>query len=216
MIRTVCLAAALSTYGVVAAADQFYVAARAGYQQTSETDFSVLGLGVENEYEGGYALAGAAGYEFTKIAPGIDLRTELEIGYTRSNIDAHTITGLGTFSGASAFGRTETVTGTVNLFGDYAVTDALEVFLGGGVGIASTSFDDHGVAGVGVVMNDDTIGFAYHIGAGIAYDFPGPLTAELSYRFAGTTGGEITAIDGSSSDLDTTAHMVLAGVRIGF
>jgi opacity protein-like surface antigen len=191
----------------------YYIAVRGGAVFTQDTDFEVLGLNVENQYdEPGYFISGAVGASMAGL--GLDgFRGELEVGYFQSDIDAHDVEALGLFEGDDAFGETSGIYGLVNVFYDFKGFGSVTPFLGAGIGAASVEFDGHGVTPVGVVMDDDDVGFAYQLSAGANIALSKEIDLELGYRFLGVTGLELEAVDGTASDIDVENHVVYGGLR---
>jgi opacity protein-like surface antigen len=145
---------------------------------------------------------------------GLDgFRGELEVGYFQSDIDAHDIEVLGFFDGDDAFGETAGIYGLVNVFYDFKGFGGITPFVGAGIGAASVDFDGHGVDAIGVVMDDDDVGFAYQLSAGANISLSKEIDLELGYRFLGVTGLELEAVDGTASDVDIENHVVYGGLR---
>jgi opacity protein-like surface antigen len=198
---------------IVEAAPSWYIAARVGAAFPEDTDFGVLGTTVTNEYNTGFVGGLAVGTQFN--LGGLTPRGELEVGYMSSGIDAHTIAGVGTVTGDDAFGDTNVIYGLANVYLDLG-SGPLKPFIGGGIGIGHVDFDGHGVTGVGTAMDDSGTGFAWQIGGGVSYAFNDQLTAEVGYRYFNVDGVNLTAVDGTESDVDVRAHQVMVGLRYAF
>jgi opacity protein-like surface antigen len=200
---------------VAVASSSFYVSIRGGATFAQDTDFDVLGLNVENEYEDvGFMVSGAFGKSFAGWGGGMGgLRGEIEIGYLRNDIDAHDVEVLGRFSGSDAFGETSAVFGLVNLYYDFNPLGRFKPFVGAGIGVAKVDFDGHGVSAVGVVMDDSDTAFAFQLSAGTHISLSESVDLELGYRFLGLHGAELEAVDGTSSDVDVNNHIIYGGLR---
>lgn len=193
-------------------ASPFYFALRGGVTFTDDTDFGALGTTIDNGYDDvGYNFSGAIGYDLGGMFMR-GLRAELELGYLESDIDSHNVGGVN-FSGPDAFGSTSVFYGFASLYYDFNTGSRFRPYIGGGIGAAEVSFDGHGVTGVNPALDDDDIGFAYHLSAGLNFDVAPRTTLELGYRFIGTTGAELTAVDGTESEFDVNNHAIMLGVR---
>lgn len=197
--------------------DDVYVGVKGGVSFFDDTDFDIGGGGtnVENEYENGFTASVVVGKEYDLTNSPVDLRAEIELNYSAADIDTHTVGGTGV-SSSDSFGDTTTFAGFVNGYVDYEVAPRVDLFAGGGVGYGNVDFDGHGVTGPGVVMDDDAGAFAYHLDAGVAYDVTENVTLEASYRYQSFVGAELTATDGTDSDIDLDSHNLLVGLRYKF
>lgn len=192
---------------------KFYLAVRGGISFPEETDFNALGLNIENEYSTGYFIGGAAGINNLLGVPG--LRGDIEIGYTETDVDSHNVGGVN-FSGANAFGSTSLTYGLASIYYDFNTGTIVKPFIGAGGGIAQVDFDNHGVSAVGTVLSSSETAYAFHITAGANVEITKDLNFELAYRYLGTTGAELTAVDGTKTDVDTGDHQIMFGLRRSF
>jgi len=103
----------------------------------------------------------------------------------------------------------------VNAYVDFG-SGALKPYIGAGAGVGSVEFDNHGVSAVGTALDDSGTGLAWQIGAGVSYAFSEQTTLELGYRYFNVDSVELTAVDGTSSDVDVRAHQVMVGLRYAF
>lgn len=191
----------------------WYIAGRIGAAFPEDTEFGVLGTTVTNEYDTGLVGGVAVGTQFD--LGGFRPRAELEVGYMSSSIDSHVVGGVGTFSGADAFGDTNVIYGLANAYLDFG-SGPLKPYIGAGLGFGHVDFDNHGVSAVGTAMDDSGTGLAWQIGAGVSYAFSEQMTVELGYRFFNVESVELTAVDGTNSDVDVRAHQVMLGIRYAF
>ncbi|MBX9925168.1 MAG: outer membrane beta-barrel protein [Hyphomicrobiaceae bacterium] len=192
---------------------KFYLAARGGLTFPEDTDFNTLGLGVTNEYELGYFFSGAAGLSNLAGVPG--LRGEIEIGYSQADVESHNVGGA-KFTGGNAFGRTALTYGLASLYYDFNTGTIVRPFIGAGGGIADVSFENHGVTGIGTLLDSSDTAYAYHITAGANVEITKSLNFELAYRYLGTTGAELTARNGTKTEVDTGDHQIMFGLRQSF
>lgn len=202
-----------------------YIAARlsAAFADDTNFDLTVVDTNVINEYKDISAIGGLAiGYRFTDI-----FSAELEIGTGQQKIEAHTITALpARLDGNNAFGETKLTYGLINIAAEYDTGLAVRPYLSAGLGIAQAEFENHGVtlaAAVGplpagdlTVMNDKDRSLAYQIGAGIVVDITDKIGLEAGYRYFAVDDIELTAVDGTVSDITIEQHQALFGVRYSF
>ncbi|MEM1371567.1 MAG: outer membrane beta-barrel protein [Pseudomonadota bacterium] len=193
----------------------YYATVRGAITFPDDTSFSVLGLNVDNDYDTGFAIGGAFGLNLYETSA-LRLRGDLEFGYNEADIDAHTITTLGTFSGDAAFGSTSVFYGLANLVLDIKTGTPFTPYISAGGGFGNVDFDGHGVSATGVVLDDSDTGYAFQAGAGLAYDFGTGLSLDVGYRYFGVFDIELEAIDGSNSSTDIQDHQILIGLRQSF
>jgi opacity protein-like surface antigen len=192
---------------------KFYLALRGGLAFPDDTDFNALGLNIENEYQTGYFVSGAAGINNVFGMRG--LRGELELGYSSSDVDSHTVGGT-KFTGNAAFGSTNMTYGLASLYYDFNIGSIVKPFIGAGGGIADVDFDNHGVSATGTVLSSNETAYAYHLTAGANVEITQDLNFELAYRYLGTTGAELTSVNGTKTEVDTGDHQIMFGLRRSF
>lgn len=192
----------------------WYIAARIGAAFAEDTQFSTLGTTVDTEYDPGYNLAMAVGYTFRTDSP-ISFRTEAELGYMVLEADQHQVAGLGTFSGGAADGEASAIVGLANAYVDYEL-GTFTPFVSAGIGYANLELDNFGTTPTGQVLDTDGDGVAWQIGVGTAYAVSDTLNIDLGYRYSGIEDVSVTAVDGTSSDLDFRNHQVTIGIRKAF
>lgn len=184
---------------------RYYLAVRGGVTFPDNTDFNTATLGFSSEYETGYSISGAAGISGLLGVRG--LRGEIEIGYNSADVESRNV---------GTFGRTDVTFGLASVYYDFDTGSFLRPFIGAGVGIADVNFDNHGISGVGVVLDDNSTAFAYHLTGGVNMRLSDSLNLELAYRYFGTAGAELTARDGTRNDIDVSDHQILVGLRQSF
>ncbi|MEM9733245.1 MAG: outer membrane beta-barrel protein [Pseudomonadota bacterium] len=192
----------------------YYAAARIGAAFEAESSFRVLGTSVSNAYDPGYNLSAALGYSFNPTGL-LGFRAEAELGYTSLDIDSHTVTGLGKFSGGDATGDASAVYGLANGYVDYSL-GTITPFISAGVGYGQVDLSQQGVTPTGVVMNDSGGGLAWQVGAGAAFAVTDSVTVDLGYRFFKVQDVGLSAVDGTRSDVDLESHQINLGIRKAF
>jgi len=189
------------------AADGVYISGNAGAQILNDSDLTssaVPGVTVEAEYDTGYVLTAALGFNFGNFDAG-NVRVEVEGSYRESEIDTLSSSGLSVPASAevSAF----SIMG--NVFFDIKTNSALNPYVGGGIGIAMIDVDTFSIVGVAIPGKEDDDVFAYQLGGGIGYAVNDKVTIDLGYRYFATTDPEfglVTAEYGS--------HTIIAGLRL--
>lgn len=156
--------------------------------------------GAGDDFELGFIVSAMAGVNLDKLADGVVLRPELEIGYFSASFDDDLDDG--DVSGFFGF---------VNLFGDLPVSDDLAIIVGGGVGAGHIDFDADTPAGL---SGDDTA-FGYNLTAGLGYAVDEDVTIELLYRYVSFIDVEASNAFGSVEN-DVSGHVVMLGVRAEF
>ncbi|MEM0900204.1 MAG: outer membrane beta-barrel protein [Pseudomonadota bacterium] len=202
-----------------------YIAARISGAFTDDTAFglSVVATDIVNGYDDpGIAGSLAVGYRFNN-----SFAAELEVGAGEQDIDAHTLTAIDTtLSGDNAFGTTKFTYGLIN---GSLMVDTGTIFtpyVSAGLGIADVEFENHGVelaAAVGplgpgsvTAMDDSDTAFAYQIGFGSLIDVTDKIGLELGYRYFSVSDVELTAVDGTETDVDLDQHQLSFGIRYSF
>lgn len=193
----------------------FYLAIRGGIAFPEDTEFGALATTITNSYDDGYFVGGAAGMDLGRFGA-FQLRGDIEAGYRQADIDSHNVGGLGTFSGADAFGETSVTYGLANLYADFDTGSFLKPYISAGGGIGHVDFDNHGVTGVGTALSESGTGYAFQAGAGVSMDVGNGFDLEVGYRYFAVYDVELTAADGTTSDVDVEDHQILFGLRKSF
>jgi len=169
-------------------------------------------LSVENEFDTGYALAGAVGYDY-----GNGFRLEGELSYRQADIDKFTTISAGGTS--VSLGNGLAGSGDLGVFGllangayDFDIGSDFRPYLMGGFGIAKVSVNDAKVLGVDLADDDDTV-FAYQIGVGVNYAFYDGMAIDVGYRYFGTADPTLTDASGGEFDGEVSTHNFMIGMR---
>jgi len=153
----------------------------------------------------------AVGYYLSQLDSRIPLRAEIEYA-ARSNVRAswnksfHT--GLRKFD---ALFNVQTL--QTNVYWDIDAGTVFKPFVGGGMGI-SFIYADYKSEGNPSYSNSTT-GFAWNVGAGVAYDINDSITVDLAYRFAGYGHAEAKTQYNTTKNY-MTANEFLLGLRLNF
>ncbi|MEM1284552.1 MAG: outer membrane beta-barrel protein [Pseudomonadota bacterium] len=193
----------------------FYVGARGGVVLANDSEFTITGPDlVENAYEMGYGGYGFIGFELPDLYWGAGLRLEGEVGLIHLDVETHTVGGTER-SEDDSFGSTEAIAGFLNAYVDFG-NGGLRPFIGGGVGVARVTFDDHGVTGALGVMDDAGNAFAWQIMAGASVHLTDAVSLEGMVRHQSVMDVELVSSTGPTSDIDLSSTQVLFGARYHF
>ena len=189
----------------------WYVALRGGAAFADDTSFGVLGTDVNTSYDTGPFVAGAVGYQFNNTG----LRVEGELGYLENSVDTHDVGGVA-FANDDATGDTSAFFGLASVYYDLPFNSPIRPFVGGGIGAADVSFENHGTSATGTVLDDSNTAFAWHLTAGVNYDISPNMALEVGYRYMEFDGIDVTATDGTASTIDASNNIVFAGLKYRF
>lgn len=200
---------------------RFYVSAFAGANFIDDVVLRGLVGGnpqtVELNFDTGYTIGGAIGYNYGIIGNNVGLRAELELSYSDSDIDQIFFSGNGAAAEINVGGDFSSTNLFVNALFDLPElgTDLITPYAGAGIGVAFT--DLNAIYGPGVVLDSSEENFAAQaiIGASVSATENVDLFVEGRYtrifdletpRFAPT--GALTGV--IEDDVDTY------GVNVGF
>ena len=211
--------AALFPTAVSAQSQQgFYGGFSGGGNFVEDSDLDVLGsVNVDNEYETGWAISGALGYDYGKVWRFGGLRSEIELSYRENDIDTHRVAALGGDQPGST-GEVSTFAIMLNGMHDFDTGTAFTPYVGGGIGYAWNDLSDYGIAAIPNVLDDDDSGFAWQLIAGVGYAFTPRATVTLDYRYF-STEADVTssaATGRTSSDVELDSHTIMLGLRYQF
>lgn len=215
------LAMSLVAYAMPAnAANDWYVSGNLGVsslQEASLTDtFTGGSITADVDFDTGYGLSGAIGHAWGPF------RLEGELSYRKNDLDQIDVKTL-TIAGVvfTALG-TATLGGDTSSFGfmangyyDFDTGGNWVPFVMAGIGGAKINLDVTSVGGVAVTYDESDTVFAYQAGAGLGYKFSPTTTANLQYRFFGTS--DPTFDDGVDKiDSEYRSHNFWVGITQRF
>ena len=197
-------------------ASPWYVGGRLGGAFTSDSEFGAFGDDVVARYaQPGFFGSAMFGYDMATLPGTSGFRIEGELAYLRSNVDRLDVGGS-VAEGAAVDGDARAWVGLVNAYYDIPMSTGLSVFLGGGLGVANLALDDHSASGSGLLMDDSSSAFAWHLTSGVSVALGSSTELELGYRYLNLDGAELTATDGTTTTVDSTDHLVFMGLRQRF
>ena len=185
-----------------AVADNWYMNGNLGAVWLLDSDISQSG-GITGtaEYDTGFGITGALGYDFGKF------RLEGELGYRINDYDK-----------VGASGQSKVNTGgdvtewnlMVNGYYDVKTKTQFTPYIGGGIGAAFVNTSAVNAGGITIPSDDDS-GFAYQVIAGVAYSLADVWMAQLEYRFMGMEDPKF-----GSTKSEYMSHNLFVGIRFNF
>ena len=184
------------------AAAQWYVEGQAGAALPGDSELDGNTFDVDAEIDPGLAGLLTIGYDYDSL-----FRTGLELGYRQGDIDK--------VGGVDGSGDVDVLSAMINIFYDFDIGQAgLEPFVGLGFGAAQVDADAVNPVNGGTI-NDDDIGLAGQVLAGLAYNISDTLALTGTYSYLYVPSLEFS-FNGSDVDSDYSAHTVLIGLRYSF
>ena len=188
-----------------------YFEIRGGLVSLSDSDLSNPAFsGVEAEFDNGFGIEGAVGYEHRS-----GFRGELAVGYRNNDFDDLSVAGISFSSaGINVGGQVESLSVMGNGYYAFDVGGGFRPFIGAGLGVAFLDAElELSVPGFGVASasDDDTV-FAYQGIAGIEYEIPtdtATIALGVRYSYFATTDPDFGGIEAEYG-----THNVMVGVRI--
>jgi opacity protein-like surface antigen len=210
MILAVCLG---SLVAAQVQAGGWYGRGFAGYTHANDTD---LISNVNLEFEPGFNVGGALGYNWGLMSQGIGLRYEAEFMYRDTNVDKILIGGS-PIANRSKSGSASTVSGMANLLFDIMPGQMLSPYVGGGIGWADLSLD-RVRSGTQTVVNDSEGVFAYQALVGLNYDFNPKWGMTAEYRYFATENAKFNVLPpgGFNGNSLYGSHNISLGVKYNF
>jgi outer membrane protein OmpA-like peptidoglycan-associated protein len=213
-LRTALLAAtSLALASTTAsAAEGWYMSVGAGWNWLEDADYSVVGSGSnyagQNEYESGYIVAGAVGYDWGRW------RAEFEVAYRDNNIDCVS-TGTG-----SCFGLTTSNDGVwefsqmVNVLYDIPLGGRFSASVGAGVGGVLVVADEGIINWPGVAPKLDDYVVAGQLIAQLGYQLSDRWQLYADYRYLLADDPESFSPPAvSTATWEKSDHSVMLGLR---
>jgi OOP family OmpA-OmpF porin len=198
-----------------------YGALSGGVSFNSHVDYSgssaLLNANGSIKLSPGFGVLGAVGYQWRN-----GFAVEAEAGYRRMGAD----TLGGTFNvpslGVTVVAANVPIGGNVDALsfmanGRYGIEidGGLTPFILAGAGVARTGANNISVTGITILDDTDWV-FAYQAGAGVNVALGGPFSAEVAYRFFGTSKPKFSAADGTPVKTNFKNHSVFLTLKYAF
>jgi len=187
--------------------DSWYFELRGGLNYLTDSDITVSGTpgSIEAEFDAGYAVQGAVGYEHSS-----GFRGELELGYRDNSLDAFQSGGVTIPAGTLGLDwEVSALTVMANGYYAFDTGTGFKPFIGAGVGAA---FLDAEASILGLSGSEDSTEFAYQGIVGIEYEIPtDSMTVGLGIRYVyfATSDPDFDGVE-----TEYSSHNVLAGIRL--
>jgi opacity protein-like surface antigen len=189
-----------------------YVDLRGGLTSLSDSDLTdpaLPGISGEAEFDNGFGIEGAVGYEHPS-----GFRVELALGYRNNDFDDVSVAGISASSaGVNVGGQVEALSVMANGYAAFDVGGGFKPFIGAGVGVAFLDAElELSVPGFAVTASDDDTVFAYQGIAGVEYEIPTDMaTIALGVRYSYFATADP---DFGGTEAEYGTHNVMVGVRI--
>lgn len=184
---------------------RFYLSGWGGLSGQSSKDLDFQAGNVDVEYNNGYVVGAAAGYDFGPA------RLELEYSYRNNDIDKLEILSVEVNEGGNMEIEAFMINGYYDFY-NYGMSTPY-VMIGGGW--ADVTMDGVKANGVTIVDDDDNV-WAAQAGVGVQIALNRNLAIDVGYRFFMTDDPEFKAPDGTKVDTDVQNHVGMIGLTFMF
>jgi opacity protein-like surface antigen len=222
-------------YAPEAAGPSWYISVFGGWSLPDDIDLSfattfpsIQEFSAEVDIDNGFLVGLAVGAQVNDW-----MRGELEVSghWHDAGGEAAFVTFGSPIPATDAFdlnGDVDTRFLLANVWFDVPIGEKIRPYLGGGVGVGRLDIDVRGtdptpLDASAVAIDDADWGFAYQLGAGLAFDLTPHMAVDIGYRFKRIHDVEpeleIAAsflLTGASSEVNYTSHNLLLGLRFGF
>ena len=197
----------------------WYVSIFGGWSLPDDLDVDFVGLSSTElsgsiDLDNGFMAGIAAGGRFTPW-----LRADVELSGHWHDINGEEVfeTSGGSSLSYDLEGDVNALFVLANLWIDFPVGEMIRPYIGGGAGIGRLDADISTTSGSSVIDDSDW-GFAYQLGAGIAFDLTPNMVVDVGYRFKAINAElEVDTVPTTSdTDADYRSHNLLVGLRFEF
>lgn len=179
-----------------------YFSGQLGVSFLTDSDWAEPGYTETYQFDPGFATSFASGARF-----GI-FRIEGEVGYQTNDMDKIKVcSGGDCFTDSFSTGDMSALSFLGNFYIDFINASPVTPFITAGMGVARVEANDLGGPGYDY---DDT-GFAYQVGAGLAFAVNPNLTIDLKYRYFATEDNDF-----EGANVKFASHNVYGGLRFTF
>ncbi len=213
-ITALVLVCALMAPGISSAYQGFYLTPKFLMTDqntgTLERSGGLRGFGLDNYSQFTLGGALAAGYDFWPMYM-VPVRVDVELAL-RGNSEVGEDGPVG--SSKMTFNSTTLL---LSAYYDFHNATAFTPYVGAGLGMAFNYLggDLHEYGGASGSVDDRTTNFAWHVGAGVAYNFTDNMAVDLSYRYLDLGYTEVS-MGGNTVGIRPYNHEVGLGLRFGF
>ena len=201
--------------------DSWYIGAEFGSMLVEDSEFDVNDGASTHEvnHDYGFDGGGYVGYDFGGF------RLEAEVSYRQADLDSVEAgpTGLPVGGGVVAPAGIYTVGGDASALSfmlngllDFGDDDGLQGYVGGGIGVARTSYEVTPFANFSSTVDDSDSGLAYQALAGIRAPLTDSIDVGLRYRFFRATEVELVDLGGNTLEDDFTSHSLMGTLEFNF
>jgi opacity protein-like surface antigen len=193
----------------------WYVSVFGGWSLPDDVDVAFLGSYTSNSFqasidlEDGFMAGIVAGARFNHW-----LRADVELSGHWHDVDGDEVfatSGSLAFSSLSLEGDVNALFFLANLWIDVPVGEVIRPYIGGGIGMGRLDANISTTGGDSIIDDADW-GFAFQLGAGIAFDVTANMAVDVGYRFKGINA-ELEVAD---TDANYRSHNLLLGLRVEF
>jgi opacity protein-like surface antigen len=181
----------------------WYVSVFGGWSFSGEVEAEYSGSDYDIDLDDGLTAGVALGAHINEW-----LRGEIEVSGNWHDVDDEYIF-------TTVEGDVDALFALANLWIDIPVGDVFRPYVGGGIGFGRLDAELETTAGSEIVDDSDW-GFAYQLGAGVAFGFAENIAFDIGYRFKGIANVDLETTGGGEAEADYQSHNIIAGVRIGF
>lgn len=192
--------ALIAMSGTALAEEGYYLGIGGGGSYVHDDEFESGGADTSVEYDWGYAAVGSLGYKYDN-----GLRSELELGYRKNDIDD--------IGGVGAGGDVGTMSAMLNVLYDFDISEtALDTYIGAGAGVARIDYDSVGVGGVTTLNDNDTVPAVQAI-VGASYAVAESTDLFLNYQYFHPINVDFRDTAGNRLETDYDSSTILAGLK---
>lgn len=195
-----------------ASSSPWYLAIRSGLTIPQDTNFKIGATNIEQEFETGWQLGTAVGYEFKSFNNWMAPRAELELTYDQALVDSHSFLGT-KVTDPDAYGFVRNLDLMANGYLDFRLNRYLSPYVGGGVGVGYSDFDRLGTSAAGVLLDDNDVGFVWQAMGGLGIALSNNSTFDIGYRYQDNTGVNLKAAGGTVTNTEVGKHVIMLGFR---
>ena len=201
----------ISIGGGVASAQDWYMSAFAGWNNTSDTDFDTALGKIDTTFNKGTIWGLSGGYRLDN-----GVRLEGELSWRDADVDNHKLDGA-TLDGSK--GAVKARSFMANVLYDFNRDGKVQPYIGVGLGYANIDYDRFGVDAVPDVLNDDDGVFAIQGIAGLSIGLSERFDIFGEYRYFKANDPSVTTSEASGAvktDISYQPQDFVLGLRLSF